>query len=67
MKKFFKALDFLWENGILTAIAYMITIGWFAYAVNIIKTHGSMLGNTFFIAWALVLAFIWLCHKSSEK
>lgn len=64
MKKILKLLDFLWEKEALTYLAYLITMGWFAYAVNIIKIHGSMLGNIFFIVWAMVLAVIWLGHKS---
>lgn len=67
MKKIIKLLNFLIENNIFTALACLITFGWVAYAINIIKTHGSVLGNIFFVGWAIVLAFIWLCYKSSEK
>jgi hypothetical protein len=67
MKKFFKALNFLLEKGILTYLAFIITVGWLVYAVNIIKIYGSVLGNIFFFVWAMVLTFIWLCYKSSEK
>lgn len=67
MKNFFKFLDFLWENEILTALAYLITLGWFAYAVGIIRSHGSTLGRIFFFVWAIVLAFIWLIHKSNKN
>ena len=67
MKKFLKLLDFLWENEILTALAYLITFGWFAYAANIIRIHGGTLGKIFFFVWAIILAFIWICHKSNKE
>jgi hypothetical protein len=67
MKKFIKFWNFLVEKGIFTKLAFIITMGWLVYAVNIIKIHGSILGNIFFFVWAMVLTFIWLCYKSSEK
>jgi hypothetical protein len=67
MKKLCELLDFLWENEILTALAYLITLGWFAYATNIVRSHGGTLGKIFFFVWAIVLAFIWLCHKSKNQ
>jgi uncharacterized membrane protein YbjE (DUF340 family) len=67
MKRLLKFLDFLYENDILTALAYIITLGWFAYAANIvISSDGNVLGKIFFFAWSIVLAFIWLIHKSSN-
>lgn len=67
MKKFFKFFDFLWENEILAALACLITLGWFAYATNIVRTYGGALGKIFFFVWAIVLAFIWLIHKSNKE
>ena len=67
MKKIFEFLDFIWENKILTALAYLITLGWFAYAANIINNHGGTFGKIFFFVWAIVLAFIWLCYKSNKE
>ena len=67
MKKFFKFLDFLWENEILSALTYLITLGWFVYATDIIRSHGGTLGKIFFFVWAIVLAFIWLFHKSNKE
>jgi hypothetical protein len=67
MKKIFEFLDFLWENEILTALTYLITLGWFAYAANIVRIYGGTLGKIFFFGWAIVLAFIWLIHKSNKK
>lgn len=67
MKKIFEFFDFLWENKILTALAYLITLGWFAYATNIVRTYGGTLGKIFFFVWAIVLAFIWLIHKSNKE
>ncbi|MBE6628011.1 MAG: hypothetical protein E7629_03705 [Ruminococcaceae bacterium] len=67
MKKFFEFLDFLWDNEILSAIAYLITLGWFAYALGIISSHGSALGRIFFFVWAMVLVFIWMIHKSNKN
>jgi hypothetical protein len=65
MKKLFEFIDFLWENEILTALSYLITIGWFAYALGVIMTHGSTLGKIFFSVWSIVLVFIWLIYKSN--
>lgn len=68
MKKFFKFLDFLYDNDILTAIAYIVTLGWFAYAAAIVVgSDSSVFGKIFFFAWAIVLAFIWLIHKSNKE
>jgi hypothetical protein len=67
MKKFWDIIDFLWENEILTAFAYLATLGWFAYAANTIRIHGNTLGKILFFAWSIVLAFIWLCHKANKE
>jgi hypothetical protein len=67
MKKLFKLLDFLWENEILDALKYIITLGWFACAASIVRTYGGTLGKIFFFAWAIILAFNWLIHKSTKK
>ena len=67
MKKLFEIIDFLWENEILTALSYIITLGWFAYATSLVKNYGGTLGKIFFFAWAIVLAFIWLIYKSNKN
>lgn len=67
MKKIFELIDFLWENEILTASAYIITLGWFAYAAGVVTIHGSILGKILFYGWAIVLAFVWLIYKSNKK
>ena len=68
MKKIFKFLDFLYENEILAALTYLITLGWFAYAANIVRLYaGSIWGKIFFFGWAIVLAFIWLIRKSNKE
>ena len=68
MKKLRKLLDFLWENDILKALAYLITLGWFAYAVNAVRVYdGGSVGKILFCAWAVVMGFIWLIHKSNNK
>lgn len=68
MKKFLQFLDFLWENEILTALAYLITFGWFWYVADvIINSDGILIGKIFFFVWAIVLAFIWLCYKCNNE
>lgn len=67
MKKLFELIDFLWENKILTALAYIITLGWFWYAADIIRSHSGTWGKIFFFSWSIVLAFIWLIYKSNKS
>lgn len=66
MKKFFEFIDFLWENEILTALSYLATLGWFAYAASLVREHGGTWGKTLFFTWSIVLAFIWLVYKSNK-
>ena len=71
MKKFIAFLKELWaSNGdeILEFFATLITMGWFAYLVCIVKnSEGGIVGKIFFFVWSLVLAFIWIVHKSTKN
>ena len=66
MKKLLEFIDFLWESEILTALTYIITLGWYACAASIVMSHGGTIGKIFFFVWAIILALIWLTKKATK-
>lgn len=59
-----KALNKLYDEGVFTALTYIITSLWFGYLVNVVATADShIIGKIFFIIWSLVLAFLFVIHK----
>jgi hypothetical protein len=63
-KSIIKALNRLYDEGVFTALTYIITFLWFGYLVNVVATADShIIGKIFFIVWSLVLAFIFVTHK----
>ena len=63
-KSVIKALNRLYDEGVFTALTYIITFLWFGYLVNVVATADShIIGKIFFIVWSLVLAFIFVIHK----
>ena len=63
-KSVIKALNRLYDEGVFTALTYIITFLWFGYLVNVVATADShIIGKIFFIVWSLVLAFIFVTHK----
>lgn len=64
MKRFIKILNKLYDEGVFTALTYIITFLWFGYLVNVVaKSDSHILGKIFFGVWSLVLAFVFLAHK----
>jgi hypothetical protein len=63
-KSVIKALNRLYDEGVFTALTYIITFLWFGYLVNVVATADShIIGKIFFIVWSLVLAFLFVIHK----
>ena len=63
-KSVIKALNKLYDEGVFTALTYIITFIWFGYLVNIVaKSDSHVIGIIFFIVWSLVLAFLFVVHK----
>jgi hypothetical protein len=63
-KSVIKALNRLYDEGVFTALTYIITFLWFGYLVNIVaKADSHIIGKIFFIVWSLVLAFLFVIHK----
>ena len=63
-KSIVKALNKLYDEGVFTALTYIITFLWFGYLVNVVATADThIIGKIFFIVWSLVLAFIFVIHK----
>lgn len=63
-KSIIKALNRLYDEGVFTALTYIITFLWFGYLVNVVATADShIIGKIFFIVWSLVLAFLFVIHK----
>lgn len=63
-KKLINALNKLHYEGVFTALTYIFTFLWFGYLVNVVATSDShIIGKIFFIAWSLVLAFLFVIHK----
>ena len=63
-KSIVKALNRLYDEGVFTALTYIITFLWFGYLVNVVVTADShIIGKIFFIVWSLVLALIFVTHK----
>ena len=71
MKKLISFLKDLWETSaddILLVLGLLITLVWFMYIANIVREYdGSVIGKIFFYVWAILLAFIWLVHRSHNK
>lgn len=64
MRKIIKLLNKLYDEGVFTALTYIITFLWFGYLVNIVaKADSHIIGKIFFIVWSLVLAFLFVIHK----
>lgn len=67
MKKLWKFIDFLYENDILTILAYIITLVWYGYIGHLIYTHGGIVAKIFYVLWIMVLIFMWLVRKSKAE
>lgn len=63
-KSIVKVLNKLYDEGIFTALTYIITFLWFGYLVTVVATADSnIIGKIFFIVWSIILAFIFVAHK----
>jgi hypothetical protein len=68
MKKLIKTLNNLNDEGVFTALTYIITLFWYGYLTVVVASSDShILGKIFFFVWSLVLAFVFLAHKYGDK
>lgn len=67
MKRFWKFVDFLYENEILTLFAYIITLVWYGYIGHLIFTYGGIVAKIFYYLWIMVSIFMWLVRKCKEE
>lgn len=69
--KFMQRLKEWWiSNGdkVLEILAYFFTMWWFGYIAQIVyASDSSIFSKIFFTIWSLVLAFIFLVHKSTNS
>lgn len=63
-KSIIKVLNRLSDEGVFTALTYIITFFWFGYLVSVVATADThIIGKIFFVVWSLVLAFLFAIHK----
>ena len=64
---FLKELRASHADDILEWSTIFITMGWFAYLVDVVKqSEGGFLGKVFFLVWSLVLAFIYAINRFTK-